>query len=96
MWINKFGFIAINQKSPKDITEGILFTVEFLINSIERAFGINLSSILFAINLNYSWRLFPISAHLTWYDVGMVVVKRNQKNDECEISFTDGTSQREM
>jgi hypothetical protein len=26
MWINKFGFIAINQKSPKDITEGILFT----------------------------------------------------------------------
>ena len=24
MWINKFGFIAINQKSPKDITEGIL------------------------------------------------------------------------
>ena len=25
MWINKFGFIAINQKSPKDITEGILF-----------------------------------------------------------------------
>jgi hypothetical protein len=25
MWINKFGFLAINQKSPKDITEGILF-----------------------------------------------------------------------
>ena len=25
MWINKFGILAINQKSPKDITEGILF-----------------------------------------------------------------------
>ena len=25
MWINKFGFLPINQKSPKDITEGILF-----------------------------------------------------------------------
>jgi hypothetical protein len=31
MWINKFGFIAINQKSPKDITEGILFiTITYL------------------------------------------------------------------
>jgi hypothetical protein len=25
MWIKKFGILAINQKSPKDITEGILF-----------------------------------------------------------------------
>ena len=25
MWINKFGILAINQKSLKDITEGILF-----------------------------------------------------------------------
>jgi hypothetical protein len=30
MWINKFGFIAINQKSPKDITEGILLLAENL------------------------------------------------------------------
>jgi hypothetical protein len=25
MWINKFGIRAINQKSPNDITEGILY-----------------------------------------------------------------------
>jgi hypothetical protein len=33
MWINKFiGILAINQKSPKDITEGILFNQEFNIS----------------------------------------------------------------
>jgi hypothetical protein len=33
MWINKFGILAINQKSPKDITEGILleFTIYILL-----------------------------------------------------------------
>jgi hypothetical protein len=33
MWINKFGILAINQKSPKDITEGILF----LFNCIKKS-----------------------------------------------------------
>ncbi len=27
MWINKFGILAINQKSSKDITEGILYRI---------------------------------------------------------------------
>ena len=29
MWINKFGILTINQKSPKDITEGILLNHTF-------------------------------------------------------------------
>jgi hypothetical protein len=37
MWMNKFGIVAINQKSPKDITKGNLshFKITFYITLIE-------------------------------------------------------------
>ncbi len=34
MWINKFGILEINQKSPKDITEGNLLENKFFYEGV--------------------------------------------------------------